>query len=108
MRFLKVRESTLAGVRNKPVTQDSMKEVFEPVLVSQLGWDKDGSLNIYRGKNSSISFYPEKVQIYNRSTKESFIVPYSEISSVHIETEGRFTYFVVHTKTNISMEVVIG
>lgn len=108
MRFLKVRESTLAGVRNKPVTQDSMKEVFEPVLISQLGWDKPKDMNIYRGKNSSISFYPEKVQIYNRATKESFIVPYSEISSVYIETEGRFTYFVVHTKTDISIEGVIG
>lgn len=108
MRFLKVIESTLAGIRNKPVTQDSMKEVFEPVLVSQLGWDKAESLNIYRGKNSSISFYPEEVQIYNRATKESFIVPYSEISFVYIETEGRFTYFVVHTKTGISIEVVIG
>ena len=98
----------MQGVRNKPVTQDSMKEVFEPVLVSQLGWDKDESLNIYRGNNSSISLYPEKIQIYNRATKESFIVPYSEISSVYIETEGRFTYFVVHTKTDISIEVVIG
>lgn len=108
MRYSKLNENTLAGIRNKPVTQGSMKEVFEPVLVSHLGWDKAESLNIYRGKNSSISLYPEKIQIYNRATKESFIVPYSEISSVYIETEGRFTYFVVHTKNGISAEVVIG
>lgn len=107
MRYLKLNENTLAGIRNKPVTRNSMKEVFEPVLVLKLGWDKAENMNIYRGKNSSISLYPEEVQIYNRDTKESLVVPYSEISFVYIETEGRYSYFVVHTKNDISIEVVI-
>ena len=32
MRYLKLNESTLAGIRNKPVTRDSMKEVLSLFL----------------------------------------------------------------------------
>lgn len=36
------------------------------------------------------------------------MIPYSEISFVYIEIEGRYSYFAVHTKNDISIKVVIG